>query len=297
MSNRILPSSVHIGMRNLKTGLSVLICLLFYYFTDREGALIATVSSIICMQDNVEKSLINARNRLYGTVIGAILGMAFLYVTDHVTEVFDRIASDYLSIALSAFGIMLLILLCNIIHRSDTIVIGCMVFLAIMLGRTYQTPIEYSINRFLDTFVGVAVAICINQFVLNPAKHSHDVAAADAAADAVDVAAIEVTAGAESAEVMAAEAGADMGLAETEVDTEPVDSADANAMNAAETGAVEDDSTTGTVNAMDSADIDALIAMELADGTDGTSGKVDGSATDTTNESGGKKRRWFGRNK
>ena len=158
---------IHIGMRNLKTGLSVLICLLIYYFTKRDGCLIATVSAIICMQDNVEKSLINARNRLYGTVIGALQGMIFLYI--------DRYFSNaYLLIAMTAIGVMLMILFCNLLKRNDTIVIGCMVFLAIMLGSGGQSPLVYSANRLLDTFIGVATAVVINRFVWNPAERSSD---------------------------------------------------------------------------------------------------------------------------
>jgi len=158
---------IHIGMRNIKTGLSVLICLMLYHLAGREGCLIATVSAIICMQDNVEKSLINGRNRLYGTVIGAIQGMAFLYVDYYV-------ANAYLKLVLTAIGVMLLILFCNLLRRNDTIVIACMVFLAIMLGSSTQSPFVYSANRLLDTFIGVAIAVVINRLIRNPATNTEN---------------------------------------------------------------------------------------------------------------------------
>ena len=154
---------LHIGKRNLKTGLSVLICLLFYYFTGRDGCLFATVSAIICMQDNVEKSLTSGFSRLAGTVIGAVLGMVFL----SIGRVFTN---EYLVIVMTTVGIMLLILLSNLLNRSDSIVIGCMVFLSIMIGTSSQSPFLYSINRMLDTFVGIMVAITVNRFVWNPAN-------------------------------------------------------------------------------------------------------------------------------
>jgi uncharacterized membrane protein YgaE (UPF0421/DUF939 family) len=166
-NGRQWANGLRIGMRNLKTGLAVLLCLLFYQFTGREGGLIATVSAIICMQDNVEKSLINGRNRLAGTVIGAAQGMLFLYIGNYFIN-------DYLTIALIACGVMLLILFCNLMNRSDSIVIACMVFLAIMIGGSAKPPFIYSIDRLLDTFIGVVVAILINRFVLNPSGRGSD---------------------------------------------------------------------------------------------------------------------------
>ena len=171
MNNQVFSENMHIGMRNLKTGLAVLACLLIYYFTDREGALIAAVSAIICMQDSIEKSLINGRDRLYGTGIGALLGMALLSVKQYVIQ--DHFGSDYFTILLAALGVMILILICNLLHRNDTIVIGCMVFLAIVLGETDRPAVVFSLNRLMDTFAGVAVAVAINQFVFNPAARRH----------------------------------------------------------------------------------------------------------------------------
>ena len=149
-----------IGFRNLKTGLSVLACLLFYYFLNRDGCLLASVSAIICMQDNVEKSLANGVNRLSGTAIGALQGMVFLYIDNFIDN-------DYLAMVLITVGVILLIWYCNLLKRRESIVIGCMVFLTIMLGQS-QSPFFYSVNRLLDTFIGVLVAVVVNRFVLNP---------------------------------------------------------------------------------------------------------------------------------
>jgi len=103
----------------------------------------------------------------YGTVIGAVQGMVFLYIGQFT-------ANDYLTLLLSACGVMLLIMYCNLLHRSETIVIGCMVFLAIMLGRNELSPFISSLNRLLDTFIGVFVAVIINRFVLNPSVRKQE---------------------------------------------------------------------------------------------------------------------------
>ncbi|MDR2296037.1 MAG: aromatic acid exporter family protein, partial [Clostridiales Family XIII bacterium] len=69
-----------IGMRTVKTALSVLICMLLYRlaapfgYTTNFDAFLACTAAVICMQDSVEKSLKSGRNRLAGTGVGALLG-------------------------------------------------------------------------------------------------------------------------------------------------------------------------------------------------------------------------------
>lgn len=152
---------LHIGMRNVKTGLAVFTCLLIYHFIGRDGYFLACTSAIICLQDTVEKSVSSGINRLYGTAFGAFLGMGILYLDRLVFSVDTSIVS-------ATLGVMLLILFCNVVHKTDAIVIGCVVLLVIVLQQTSESPFVYSVNRLIDTFFGIVVAIMINRFVLKP---------------------------------------------------------------------------------------------------------------------------------
>jgi uncharacterized membrane protein YgaE (UPF0421/DUF939 family) len=98
-----------------------------------------------------------------GTGIGALLGMIFLYI-----DMF--IDNDYLIIAMIALGIVVLITTCNLLRLSDSIVIGCVVFLVIALEQTVRTPFISSVQRLLDTAAGVAVAITVNHLIKRPDK-------------------------------------------------------------------------------------------------------------------------------
>ena len=151
-----------IGLRNIKTTLSVLICLLFYHFTGLDGVMIATVTAIICMQDSVEKSLINGKNRMISIGMGTIIAMVFLYMNRY----FDN---AYLAIVSVGVGVMTLIMICNLLKRNSAIIMGCVVFLSIMLGGSNTDPFVYSMNQLLNTCLGVCVAVMVNHFVLNPA--------------------------------------------------------------------------------------------------------------------------------
>ena len=158
-------SHIHfrIGMRNIKTALAVLVVLLAYHLTGSDGALLATIAAIICMQESVEQSVARGMSRMYGTTVGALQGMLFLYVARFFNN-------DYLIIVLIAFGVSLLILICNLLRHNDSIVIGCIVFLAIMLENTGQPPFSYSAYRLIDTFFGVVTSIVINRLIMNPSR-------------------------------------------------------------------------------------------------------------------------------
>jgi uncharacterized membrane protein YgaE (UPF0421/DUF939 family) len=158
-----------IGMRTAKTALSVFLCLLLYYLLERRGvangsdAFLACTAAVISMQDTISNSINRGLNRLEGTFIGALLGMAALYVTPVIPIDFARMAA-------LAVGIILLIVICNILGRNDAIVMGCVVFLVITLQQTEGSPLISSIYRLLDTALGIGISVAINHFIHNPDK-------------------------------------------------------------------------------------------------------------------------------
>ena len=156
------PSSFHIGARNIKTSLSVFLCLLLYSLIRRDGVLLACTSAIISMQNDLEKSLKSGLDRLVGTACGALLGMGLLYLKELIPPVVD------LTPVITTLGIMLFIVFCNVIHKQEAIVIGCVVILMIVLGQTDQNPFVYSVNRLIDTLAGVVISFAVNRFIRNP---------------------------------------------------------------------------------------------------------------------------------
>lgn len=176
-----------IGMRNIKTALSVLACLLlyrglalfigalpsdgnaiyrfFYQLLSHSHVLYACVGAIISMQSTVDSSLQQGRIRLLGTVIGGAMGILFLY--------FDRLLwNGVLTLAFAPLGIVLLIYLCNLISMRDSVSIACVVFLIILLDLSNTIPYVYAISRILDTAIGIVIAVAINLLIDRP-KHSH----------------------------------------------------------------------------------------------------------------------------
>lgn len=62
-----------VGMRNIKTALAAAFCALIYYFVGRSPAF-ACIGAIFGMGSDMEDSRKNGGNRLFGTLIGGLLG-------------------------------------------------------------------------------------------------------------------------------------------------------------------------------------------------------------------------------
>ena len=156
----------YIGMRTIKTALAVFVCLLLYQVWGRDGSFLAAASAIICMQDSIEKSLTSGITRFLGTIMGAVCAMLILYLDRFLVGFY--LASPYIMLLVMALGTMIIIMFCNLFKQKDAIVIGCVVYLVIVLGDGALSPFLYSANRLLDTTVGIIIAIIINRFICRP---------------------------------------------------------------------------------------------------------------------------------
>lgn len=146
-----------IGMRNIKTAISVSICVALAHVFNREYIFYAAIASVIAMQSSVTDSFKAGKNRILGTMVGAVIGFVCAFISPN-------------NIILCGVGIIILIFICNSLGWNKSITISCIVFLAIMLNLNGRSPFMYSINRIIDTFIGITVAVLVNYFILPP-KH------------------------------------------------------------------------------------------------------------------------------
>ncbi len=144
-----------LGMRNIKTAIAVVISILISRGLKMEYPFYAAIASIISMQSSVENSFKAGRNRMLGTIIGALVGYLCALISPG-------------NIFLTGIGIICVIYLCNLFNWKESSSISGVVFCAIMLNLKGSSPILYSINRITDTFVGIIVAIAVNYFILPP---------------------------------------------------------------------------------------------------------------------------------
>lgn len=143
------------GMRNIKTGIGVMICVLVGYFKIVDNAFFAATACIVSMQTTVKSSLAVGLNRLKGTFLGGIIGFLFVLIKPG-----DPI--------LSSLGIIVTIYICNLLKINKSITIACVVYCSIYLSIGNNNPIDYSINRIIDTSIGVLIGVAVNYYLYRP---------------------------------------------------------------------------------------------------------------------------------
>lgn len=159
-----------IGLRNLKTALAVLLCLIIF----PDEPFFACMTTIFCIQDTIPNSVAMGINRGYGTIHGGIIGLIFLFfcrlVTKYISIPFINTLCIYLLITI---GISVVIYSCTLIKRHPSIPIACIVFLGITTAHAYSDPFYYAFNRTFKTLGGIVIGILVNRFV-NPPTHKEN---------------------------------------------------------------------------------------------------------------------------
>lgn len=145
-----------IGMRNIKTGLAVGLCLIFFQAIGLSDGIQAAIAAIICMKSSLQNSIQTGMERIVGTAIGAALGILALLLIE---------STDFkILTVLAILGVILIIYLCNILKVQASIVISLVVFLIILIGEKDTPPIIYGAMRLGETFFGILVAYFVNRF-------------------------------------------------------------------------------------------------------------------------------------
>jgi uncharacterized membrane protein YccC len=147
-----------IGLRNVKTAVAVMLCVLISQALRLEYPFYAAIAAIISMESSMALSFRAGRNRMMGTLVGAGLGLLFAILQPD-------------NALLCGVGMVLLIWICNRFEWNSSISIAGIVFLAIMVNMGGRNPLAYSLNRILDTTIGISVALLVN-YLLFPRYHA-----------------------------------------------------------------------------------------------------------------------------
>jgi len=155
-----------IGMRNIKTSLSVFVCLLLFQIINRENSIYACVAAVICMQNTIVDSLEKGISRIIGTIVGGSTGALILFVA---TDLFS-VRKDMM-IFIIPLGIVILIEICVAIGKKQAVVISCVVYLSILISKNRDGGyMVYTVNRVIDTSAGIIITLLINKYVMMPDK-------------------------------------------------------------------------------------------------------------------------------
>lgn len=142
-----------IGMRTLKTGIAVTLCCILTRFAVDNMFYCAT-ACVVTMQDTIKTSFKMGSQRVLGTLIGGIVGFLLVLISPA-----DPI--------LCGIGIMIVIKCCETLKLSS-LVVSSVTFFSLYLGYINSGPLVYSVQRVIDTSVGVVMGLIINYIVARP---------------------------------------------------------------------------------------------------------------------------------
>lgn len=150
--------SFHVGMRNFKTALAATLCALIYFPIYRNPTF-ACIGAIFGMGRDLEDSKENGGNRLFGTIIGGLLGMALyhFYIKFYPEGNVEPLLFLFLFV-----GIIYLVIICQIFFLPGAIQPAGVVLCIVLFNTPVDGYIDYALNRILDTGIGVIIAIAIN---------------------------------------------------------------------------------------------------------------------------------------
>lgn len=152
-----LPRFPHIGYRNMKTGIAACICALLYAPFER-NPVFACIGAIFGMGADLENSKLLGGNRLIGTVLGGVIGMA-LYALYTILAP----NGNYLLLVLLLYIGVVVLILASMWLWKGAVQAGGVVLCIVLFNSTPDGYIAYALNRMLDTAIGVVVALLVNQ--------------------------------------------------------------------------------------------------------------------------------------
>jgi uncharacterized membrane protein YgaE (UPF0421/DUF939 family) len=130
------------------------LCVVVINLFKLEYALFAILAAIFSIHKTIENSLKSGLERFLGTVLGALFGYIFTLIQPH-------------NPFLVGIGAALIAVICKFFRWEKGILIAVVVFASIMLT-TDKDLLHYSINWIIVTFIGIVIAIVVNELIFPP---------------------------------------------------------------------------------------------------------------------------------
>ena len=151
---------LHVGWRTAKTAITAALVAIVYCLVERNPAF-ACIGVIFGLGYDMEDSVKNGGNRLFGTLIGGLLSIAVFWL---YLLAFPQGGHTVFLAVLLGFAIVILILLCSYFWPGG-VQPGGVVLCIVLFSTPVDTYVSYALNRIFDTTIGVLVALLVNYFL------------------------------------------------------------------------------------------------------------------------------------
>ncbi|MFV0560277.1 MAG: FUSC family protein [Enterococcus sp.] len=164
-----------LGMRTTKSALAVLLCILLFHILDRGTPLIAALSAVFSLRQDLNTSVEFGKSRILGNAIGGLCALLYFYIKTYFHN-------DFLvELFLLPFLVIVVIVISDGIGNNAGIIAAISTLLLISLSISEVGSVDYVIQRILDTFIGTFIAVTINFTSRPPLKEQSAEVAEDLA--------------------------------------------------------------------------------------------------------------------
>lgn len=151
---------LHVGWRTIKTAVTAMLVAVVYCLLGRNPAF-ACIGVIFGLGSDMQDSIRNGGNRLFGTLIGGLLSIVVFWI---YLQFYPQGGHSMMLALLLGAAIVVLILLC-LYFWPGGVQPGGVVLCIVLFSTPVETYVFYALNRILDTAVGVIVALLVNYFL------------------------------------------------------------------------------------------------------------------------------------
>ena len=159
---KILNTDRKLGMRIIKTGVAVTLCVAISSIFNFGQPLLAVISTVMSMGRSIDASLRSGKNKMIGVAIGAALGGLFAMLSPA-------------NAGLCGIGIILVLYICYLVKLDTAGTLASFVFAAVMfVSPSGIGAWSCALTCAEDAAVGIVVAVVVN-FVVMPPNYAEQV--------------------------------------------------------------------------------------------------------------------------
>ena len=151
------------GMRIIKTSISVVLCLLIAYWLDYSPPVFACMAAVVFTQGNYKDSVKSGIARTIATIVGCIIAIGIMFIGAE---------NQYLNIALIGIGCAVNIYFCVLIKQPEAAALASIIFISMIVSQTDDTYL-FAFVRLAETLSGVVISILVNILIF-PIKEKRE---------------------------------------------------------------------------------------------------------------------------
>ena len=147
----------HIGLRMIKTALSVSLCMLAAWTLSYPPPIYACIAAVIVTRETVEDSFKQGVARVIATLIGGVMALGLLLLDLENSP-------GLLEVLLAGVGVLLTLYVCLLLKTPDAAALACVTFLIIVLQHADDKYL-FALYRVLETIAGIIVSLVVNRII------------------------------------------------------------------------------------------------------------------------------------